>query len=482
MLVKLHMVKLRRAIFCHGWCLPLLLSCLEARVCTTDSFGSSEADEADGTFSLLQVATTARRATPAEVGDPQQAISEVEPSSLVLAGNVSIHNELPNYKNTNALTHLMRICEFPNKFPTATSPPWDVQIFLRKCGLNRTADLMMENNVTGDDFIHMGHGDLVNYNVSDELIEEILPRMQRALAQPILREGMLRMSKNPLVFQQRSSLHDIVGPDGVLMISLDGASARFAQSALLLAQVGIHVERFGAADASTATTEELAEGCMKNTSTDVKNFCLDRAGQGCLGDTEQAIALSHRKALEWAKKRDENWTAIFEDDAVPAPLEDWEGVFRDAWARVPERVKLVRLGWCYWERPNWKYPVFEVPFGESKTSVLVEQWKSHGETRYDPGGCTTAYMVHKDILDDLLGLFPSCSAVDLTYDWDYLRRVDPTTQKAKGLDVMMSLDTKTEPLMYEKEEDELEIHGLILQDRTSFARSHLDGGTFVLGN
>jgi len=476
------MAKHHCAIFRYGWCLALLLSCLEARVCTTDSFGSSEADEADGTFSLLQVATTARRATSAEVGDPQQAISEVEPSSLVLAGNVSIHNELPNYKNTNELTHLMRICEFPNKFPTATSPPWDVQIFLRKCGLNRTADLMMENNVTGDDFIHMSHGDLVNYNVSDELIEEILPRMQRALAQPILREGMSRTAKNRLVFQQRSSLHDIVGPDGVLMISLDRASARFAQSALLLSQVGIHVERFGATDDSTATPQELAEGCMKNTSTDVKTFCLDRAGQGCLGDTEQAIALSHRRALEWAKKRDENWTAIFEDDAVPAPLEDWEGVFRDAWARVPERVKLVRLGWCYWERPNWKYPVFEVPFGESKTSVLVEQWKSHGETRYDPGGCTTAYMVHKDILDDLLGLFPSCSAVDLTYDWDYLRRVDPITQKPKGLDVMMSLDTHSEPLLYGEGEDELEIHGLILQDRTSFARSHLDGGTFVLGN
>mmetsp|Transcript_36291 Transcript_36291/g.66772 ORF Transcript_36291/g.66772 Transcript_36291/m.66772 type:complete len:469 (-) Transcript_36291:136-1542(-) len=465
------MAKHHCAIFRYGWCLALLLSCLEARVCTTNSFGSSEADEADGTFSLLQVATTARRATPAEVGDPQQAISEVEPSSsVVLADDVSIRNKLPNYTNTNELTHLMRICEFPNKFPTASSPQYEVQIFLRKCGQTRTADLMKENNVTGDEFIHMGHGDLVNYNVSDELIEEILPRMQRALAQPILREGMLRMSKNPLVFQQRSSLHDIVGDDGVLMISLGSASDRFNHSSHALKQVGIHVNKLSAVDASTATPQELAQGCLKSTWRKAEKWCLNRAGQGCLGDTAQAIALSHKKALEWAKKRDENWTAIFEDDAVPAPLEDWEGVFRDAWARVPERVKLVRLGWCYWQRPNWKYPVFEVLFAESDKSVLVEEWKSHGETRYDPGGCTTAYMVHKDILDEVLNLFPCCGPVDSCYKWDFFKRVDPDTNKFHGLHAMLSLDSHSEPLW---DDWYLEHHGLFFQDRGKLDRTQV---------
>mmetsp|Transcript_36289 Transcript_36289/g.66768 ORF Transcript_36289/g.66768 Transcript_36289/m.66768 type:complete len:475 (-) Transcript_36289:136-1560(-) len=471
MLVKLHMVKLRRAIFCHGWCLPLLLSCLEARVCTTNSFGSSEADEADGTFSLLQVATTARRATPAEVGDPQQAISEVEPSSsVVLADDVSIRNKLPNYTNTNELTHLMRICEFPNKFPTASSPQYEVQIFLRKCGQTRTADLMKENNVTGDEFIHMGHGDLVNYNVSDELIEEILPRMQRALAQPILREGMLRMSKNPLVFQQRSSLHDIVGDDGVLMISLGSASDRFNHSSHALKQVGIHVNKLSAVDASTATPQELAQGCLKSTWRKAEKWCLNRAGQGCLGDTAQAIALSHKKALEWAKKRDENWTAIFEDDAVPAPFENWELIFRDAWARLPKRVKFVRLGWCYWERFDWRYPVFEVPFAESKISILVDQWKSRGETRYDPGGCTTAYMVHKDILDEVLNLFPCCGPVDSCYKWDFFKRVDPDTNKFHGLHAMLSLDSHSEPLW---DDWYLEHHGLFFQDRGKLDRTQV---------
>mmetsp|Transcript_118115 Transcript_118115/g.204116 ORF Transcript_118115/g.204116 Transcript_118115/m.204116 type:complete len:474 (-) Transcript_118115:71-1492(-) len=470
MLVKLHMVKLRRAIFCHGWCLPLLLSCLEARVCTTDSFGSSEAEEADGTFSLLQVATTARRAAPAEVGQPQHNISEVEPSSVVLADDVSIRNKLPNYTNTNELTHLMRICEFPNKFPTASSPQYEVQIFLRKCGQTRTADLMKENNVTGDEFIHMGHGDLVHYNMSDELIEEIMPLLQRALAQPTLMEGMLRMANNTLVVQQRSSLHDIVGPHGVLMISLDSASARFDQSSRLLSQVGIHVERFGATDDSTATPQELAEGCMKNTSTDVKTFCLDRAGQGCLGDTEQAIALSHRKALEWAKKRDGEWTAVFEDDAVPAPLENWELVFRDAWAKLPKTVKFVRLGWCYWEHDDWTYPVFEVPFAESNISILVESWKSHGETRYDPGGCTTAYMVHKDILDEVLNLFPCCGPVDSCYKWDFFKRVDPDTNKFHGLHAMLSLDSHSEPLW---DDWYLEHHGLFFQDRGKLDRTQV---------
>mmetsp|Transcript_118114 Transcript_118114/g.204114 ORF Transcript_118114/g.204114 Transcript_118114/m.204114 type:complete len:474 (-) Transcript_118114:71-1492(-) len=470
MLVKLHMVKLRRAIFCHGWCLPLLLSCLEARVCTTDSFGSSEAEEADGTFSLLQVATTARRAAPAEVGQPQHNISEVEPSSVVLADDVSIRNKLPNYTNTNELTHLMRICEFPNKFPTASSPQYEVQIFLRKCGQTRTADLMKENNVTGDEFIHMGHGDLVHYNMSDELIEEIMPLLQRALAQPTLMEGMLRMANNTLVVQQRSSLHDIVGPHGVLMISLDSASARFDQSSRLLSQVGIHVERFSAADASTATPQELEEGCMKNTSFDVKTFCLDRAGQGCLGDTEQAIALSHRKALEWAKKRDGEWTAVFEDDAVPAPLENWELVFRDAWAKLPKTVKFVRLGWCYWEHDDWTYPVFEVPFAESNISILVESWKSHGETRYDPGGCTTAYMVHKDILDEVLNLFPCCGPVDSCYKWDFFKRVDPDTNKFHGLHAMLSLDSHSEPLW---DDWYLEHHGLFFQDRGKLDRTQV---------
>jgi len=459
------MVNLHAAILSYGWILPLLLSGsssviqiehdggrLEARVCMSDSSGSSEADDgsqADGTFSLLQVATTARRAAPVEVGHPQDSILEAEQSSTVLADKVSIRN----------------------KFPTPTSPPSAVETFLRRCGFTRTARLMKQDHITGDAFIRMGHSDLVYYGMSDDQIKNILPRLQTARAQPNLRKRMLRMAKNEAVFQKRSSLHDIVGDDGVLMISLGSASDRFNHSSHALKQVGIHVNKLSAVDASTATPQELAQGCLKSTWRKAEKWCLNRAGQGCLGDTAQAIALSHKKALELAKKRHGEWTAIFEDDAVPAPFENWELIFRDAWARLPKRVKFVRLGWCYWERFDWRYPVFEVPFAESKISILVDQWKSRGETRYDPGGCTTAYMVHKDIVDDLLSLFPCCSPLDISYDLDYLRRVDPVTQKPKGMDVMMSLDTHSEPLVGE---DELELHGLILQDREALERTHLD--------
>mmetsp|Transcript_8960 Transcript_8960/g.15429 ORF Transcript_8960/g.15429 Transcript_8960/m.15429 type:complete len:452 (+) Transcript_8960:35-1390(+) len=448
MLVKLHMVKLRRAIFCHGWCLPLLLSCLEARVCTTDSFGSSEADEADGTFSLLQVATTARRAAPVEVGHPQDSILEAEQSSTVLADKVSIRN----------------------KFPTPTSPPSAVETFLRRCGFTRTARLMKQDHITGDAFIRMGHSDLVYYGMSDDQIKNILPRLQTARAQPNLRKRMLRMAKNEAVFQKRSSLHDIVGDDGVLMISLGSASDRFNHSSHALKQVGIHVNKLSAVDASTATPQELAQGCLKSTWRKAEKWCLNRAGQGCLGDTAQAIALSHKKALEWAKKRDGEWTAVFEDDAVPAPLENWELVFRDAWAKLPKTVKFVRLGWCYWEHDDWTYPVFEVPFAESNISILVESWKSHGETRYDPGGCTTAYMVHKDILDEVLNLFPCCGPVDSCYKWDFFKRVDPDTNKFHGLHAMLSLDSHSEPLW---DDWYLEHHGLFFQDRGKLDRTQV---------
>merc|ERR1719433_1850165 len=73
-------------------------------------------------------------------------------------------------------------------------------------------------------------------------------------------------------------------------------------------------------------------------------------GGGCHDVVESAIADSHRRALLAAQARNETWTAIFEDDAVPVDAENWNENFQEVWAKVPQETLYVRLGWCNFGR------------------------------------------------------------------------------------------------------------------------------------
>lgn len=473
------MLKLRAAVYL-GWSfvllsssswLPLVAGSSEASACKSNSCRFSEEDDgsqAGSTISLLQVTSTAQRSAPLQVRHTPDHSTGGAGSNIAGASD-DVQHPLFLVEKHNDLRH-------GGTFPNPTSPPEEVEQFLLKIGYTAAASMMKQENVNGDAFFRMRYEDLMQYGMSEEEIANLLPRLHTASSQWNIRKKMEHMASAGRIFRQRSALHDVVGDDGVLMISLDRVSDRFNHSSKVLEQIGIHVKKISAVDASSATPQELAQGCAKGGEEGVKEWCNGpdqfRSGHGCGWPTEQAVAASHRKALEFAKSRGRKWTAIFEDDAVPAPIQNWDDVFRDAWSNLPQRVKFVRLGWCQAGNMNWKYPMRQVFLAKSNLSVLVEQWNYNGEMLYDPGGCTTAYMVHRDILDNVLNLFPCCGPVDSCYKWDYFKYVDPDTNKFQGLDVMMSLDSHDEPLW---DDWYLEHHGLIFQDRDRLDRTQVLG-------
>jgi len=132
---------------------------------------------------------------------------------------------------------------------------------------------------------------------------------------------------------------------------------------------------------------------------------LVRIGQAMAATSPLSrLSLSHRRALLVAKDRNSTWTAIFEDDAVPVDQTNFNTNFRKVWGQVPEGVGYVRLGWCPFthdeQTTNFTYDHFRLVSG------------------LPVGGCTTAYMVHRDIIPTLLGLFPCCSSLDACLNSD----------------------------------------------------------------
>lgn len=226
-----------------------------------------------------------------------------------------------------------------------------------------------------------------------------------------------------------SSLHDVVGSDGVVMISLDSVSTRSAYAAHQLNQLGIRPVKLSATDARCASSKALARGCVHHNDTSCHND--KKAGTGCISRAEQAIGDSHRRALEHAYTRNNNpWTLILEDDAVPAVQDgyDWNIAFSEAWAKLPEGAKIVRLSWCL--PPKSKLPLDNKlnagQFTFTRSSDLMSL-----------GGCTTAYMVHQSILPKMLKVFPCCGAVDSCWDWDFFLKPDPDNGGKKPMDTVL---------------------------------------------
>jgi hypothetical protein len=236
---------------------------------------------------------------------------------------------------------------------------------------------------------------------------------------------------------QDSSLHEVVGSDGVFMISRLRDAMRFNFSMERLRVAGIYPSKFLATDGTCASEPALGKGCAKQ-SDDSPQWCesLHKTGSGCGNTAEQAIADSHRRALIAANERKHNWTLILEDDAVLVRPNRWNQAFRRAWQKVPPETKIVRFSWCM---PGNESVIQQPTYADAGDFRLI-QWTGYANG-YRAGGCTSGYMVHRDIIPQMVGLFPCCCAVDCCFENDLYNRVVEGTTDTKGMTIMMSMDS-----------------------------------------
>lgn len=242
---------------------------------------------------------------------------------------------------------------------------------------------------------------------------------------------------DPSSFLQKSSLHDVVGPDGVLMISLGRDSSRFSFVEQKLGIAGIHPSKLLATDARCASEGVLSMGCVSQNSANA-GWCssLQKTGHGCGEKPEQAIADSHRRALLAAESRKHDWTMIVEDDTVLVRPHRWDKAFKRAWQKVPPETEIVRLSWCL---PGNASDIMQPAYIDAGDFRLVK-WNGYS-TGYRAGGCTGAYMVHRNIIPEMLRLFPCCCAVDCCFENDLYNRVmGGSRHETRGMTIMMSMD------------------------------------------
>lgn len=233
-----------------------------------------------------------------------------------------------------------------------------------------------------------------------------------------------RLSAQTMPF---GSLHSVTGPDGVYMISAlrNGSAPRARRSLASLRLANVFPELVRATEASNAEDGALTLACPLEAEEGVAAWCRDmgREGQaGCATDVEQAIADSHRRALLRARRRSmegPDWTAILEDDVVPVD-DSFDRHFEIAWAAVPAEARIVRLGWCdpedvgVVEDEELRPGAPEELDSDSPVRLVSKRWFTDeaGELHYHTGGCTSGYLVHREIIEEVLAAFPCCAAFD----------------------------------------------------------------------
>lgn len=260
-----------------------------------------------------------------------------------------------------------------------------------------------------------------------------------------------------------SFLHGIVGKDGVKLISMERMPERFDHSAANLAKGGILATSFAATDASTASYEELRQGCIGKSDKNLGK-CANHWIKGCTYRTEQAIADSHRRALVAASMRKQEWTAILEDDIVLLDPDGWNSAFTEAWMKLQEtfpEAKVVRLNWCMIVSPDKDYAYNF----ENTGDFTLTRWTSVDDEYYYSGQCTGAYMVHKDVMSEMLDLFPCCEPLDNCYAVWYNRK--EKEGKAHGIRFMASMQSRKSrsKIADITGESWLGQHGVMYQDR-----------------
>lgn len=272
---------------------------------------------------------------------------------------------------------------------------------------------------------------------------QLPPRAKQARDPINFLAGKLNFAKNKPVTGR--GIHDVVGDDGVLQIVLKRAATERADvSTQVLASAGIKATRFSATDVKQATQGQLSKSCPLNTQKGTPEWCTanGKVGPGCLDTVAQAITDSHRRALVAAASRGHNWTMIIEDDVVPVHPEDWATNFQQSWKHVPQGVGIVRLARCVFEGDLG-------PVRKRNTTVFaggfqLVDWPywtdSAPKQRYYTGGCTTGYMVHKDIIPELLGLFPCCCPIDCCFENQLFYSAGKNGAEFRGEEIMTNLD------------------------------------------
>lgn len=235
-----------------------------------------------------------------------------------------------------------------------------------------------------------------------------------------------------------SSIHDIIGIDGALVLTLERFPERFRYAAGKLSEAGIIATPFPAADGLNDAEEELTRGCFHVDNPDT-NLTYQAAledqmfakiysgGFGCGTRNDAACTESHHRALEAAQYRQSDWTLIMEDDAIPVEPANFATSFRDVWPKVPKSAKFVRLGWCTFPAggsTGGNPKVVPKVSQESETSgtfTVIKDFAVHAdaddiqllnEKNYDAGLCATAYMVHRSVIREVLGIFPCICLID----------------------------------------------------------------------
>mmetsp|Transcript_140804 Transcript_140804/g.259300 ORF Transcript_140804/g.259300 Transcript_140804/m.259300 type:complete len:816 (-) Transcript_140804:47-2494(-) len=247
------------------------------------------------------------------------------------------------------------------------------------------------------------------------------------------------------------SFHNVVGVDGAFLLTLEREPHRAAYAESQLKAVGIFPERIPASDSRDTPQFLLAEGC----------------NEGCTA-VEAAIAHSHKRALEAARLRQETWTAILEDDAVPVLTDGmtgsrWDEEFQQIWSQVPAETKVVRLNWCL---PVGEGHMISPPLGDGEMML----------TKFAPPGmCTGAYIVHKDIIPRLLEVFPCNCALDCCLNWKFFESPG-SDDRLLHFSVLSNLDMVGSTSLIKKADLRgLDMHGIMMQ-----AFNHL--GTTVEAN
>jgi hypothetical protein len=159
----------------------------------------------------------------------------------------------------------------------------------------------------------------------------------------------------------------------------------------------------------------------------------------------QALADSHRRALIAAQDRNYTWTAILEDDAIPMDEdfpENWPEAFEQIWEKLPKVARFVRLGYCNPSgRPNYLVNTFikGSPFRMTNWLGYLTPDKN-GWYGYMPGMCTTAYMVHKEVIPELLKIFPCSGQIDGCY-LGWFGHPWKGEHESKGFKVLYNIET-----------------------------------------
>lgn len=352
--------------------------------------------------------------------------------------------------------------------PTRQATAADVENYMTSIGAAWAGEQMKDDGIDGETFPLLQLNDLKEYGMKKG------PALKLSRQIAGLR-GAEEDDDDGQTVIRPNALHEVVGPDGVLMISLDRKPQRYQFSKAQLERAGISPTRFSATDLTAASKEELSRACPFEGEPKARESCTaaGKTGFGCKLISEQAIAASHLRALEEAQRREWEWTAIFEDDVVPNPIDGWSDLFEKAWRKVPSQVKVVRLGYCQLDMMHQPVPIYQYVHANVSGAVLTQLtgWGEQSPFYYEPGGCTTAYMVHRSILQEMINLFPCCGAVDSCYKWDFFKRLNNETGMERGMEILMNIDSPS-PLVIE-EGGNMQHHGLIVQDRVSQASSRV---------